>query len=321
MAGEKLIKREIFGPSSKAWATESMKRLFFLLTVSMTVAACSPKHMFSSSLESAIANGAAVYTSDGDSDLVREALPFALKTYEGLLHSSPDHRQLLLAAASGFATYAFLLQLEADRIDPFDLGKSRRLRQRASRLYLRSRDFALRGLELKHAGFMERLNHNQKVDLSEVSAEEVPFLYWAGASWAGALNTARTDSDLIAALPVAAAFVRRVLKLDPAYQSGRAHEFFISYEAAQPDGGVERARMHYKLALELSGGQLATAHIAMAEAVAVREQNLSEFRRLLAAALAVDPDDVPEFRLLNSIALKRAGWLERRIPELFLEVD
>ena len=35
-------------------------------------------------------SGGGVYTSDEDPELIREALPFGLKTYESLLDVSPD---------------------------------------------------------------------------------------------------------------------------------------------------------------------------------------------------------------------------------------
>jgi hypothetical protein len=62
-------------------------------------------------------------------------------------------------------------------------------------------------------------------------------------------------------------------------------------------------------------------HLALAEAVSVREQNLAEFQALLEAALAVDAEKVPALRLANTLAQRRAQWLKSRIPELFIEAD
>lgn len=39
---------------------------------------------------------------------------------------------------------------------------------------------------------------------------------------------------------------------------------------------------------------------------------------MLKAARAVDIDEIPDDRLLNVVAQDRAGWLEERIPDLFL---
>jgi hypothetical protein len=62
-------------------------------------------------------------------------------------------------------------------------------------------------------------------------------------------------------------------------------------------------------------------HLALAENVDVPAQNLNEFRSMLAASLAVDPDRVPEERLVNIIAIRRAAWLQTMIPTLFVDAD
>jgi hypothetical protein len=62
-------------------------------------------------------------------------------------------------------------------------------------------------------------------------------------------------------------------------------------------------------------------HLALAESVTIQEQNLAEFKALIAAALAVDPDKEPNLRLANIIAQRRALWLQERIPDLFLEAE
>jgi hypothetical protein len=123
---------------------------------------------------------------------------------------------------------------------------------------------------------------------------------------------------LIGDLPVAGALVARVLELDETYDRGAAHEFFVSYEASRPGGSADKARDHYRRALELSNGTRASLHLALAESVAVQDQDLPRFQELLGLALAVDPDGVPELRLVNTIARRRAERLGTRVTELFL---
>jgi len=294
-----------------------------LLTILSAVAltGCSIKQMAVNMIADSLAEGGGVYASDDDPELIREALPFGLKTYESLLEASPDHVGLLLATGKGFVVYAYILQLEADRIEATDLDRARALRARASKLYLRGRDYALRGLAVDHPGFAEELRRDAAVALAPMRKEDAPLLYWAGAGWAGALSANKDDPDLIAELPIAGALVGRVLELDEAFDRGAAHEFFISYEGSRPGGSAEAARLHYRRAVELSGGARASAHVALAEAVAVREQNLQEFRSLIGAALAVDPNAVPELRLANTLAQERARWLASRMPQLFVAAD
>jgi predicted anti-sigma-YlaC factor YlaD len=283
--------------------------------------ACSLRRTAVNVLGNALVGGAGVYASDNDPELIRDAIPFGLKTYESLLAVSPEHRGLLLSAASGFTAYAYLLQDEADRLDATDLPRARELRARVTKLYRRGRDYALGRLEVSYPGFTTGLKANLGSTLAMTTKDDVPFLYWAGVSWAGALTAAKDDLDLIAELPIAGALVGRVLELDETYDLGAAHEFFISYEASRPGGSVRLAREHYRRALEISGGQRASVHLALAEAVTIREQNLAEFRALLAATMAVNPDEVLHLRLVNTITRRRALWLETRIPDLFLEAN
>ncbi len=297
------------------------KGLLFVALAAFLLGGCSVKRTAVNVIGSALTGGSDVYASDDDPDLIREAIPFGLKTYESLLAVSPEHRGLLLAAASGFTAYAYLIQNDADRFDAIDLPRARRLRARAAKLYLRGRDYALRGLEVEHPGLTAMLKRNRSSALETTTKDDVPFLYWAGASWAGALSVAKDDLELLSVLPMAGALVGRILELDETYELGAAHEFFISYEGNRPGGSARSAREHFRRSVEISGGHRASAYLALAEAVSVQEQNLGEFRELIAVALAVDPNKVPRLRLANTVARRRARWLETRIPDLFLAAD
>lgn len=295
-----------------------MTRGVVLILIVALLSGCSVKRMAANAVGDAVAGGGGVWTSDNDPDLVKEALPFALKTNESLLEAAPEHDRLLETTAFGFAAYAFLLQQDADRIESQDRQEARRLRARARNLYLRGRDYALTGLEQRYDGFTEGLRQDRAAALARTGKRDVPFLYWAGASWAGALGVAKDDLKLVAEFPTAGALVGRALELDPSWDDGATHEFFISYEAGRPGGSLETAREHYRKALELSKGERASVYLALAEAVAVPEQDVKLFREMLARAMAIDPDAREELRLVNVIAQRRAEWLKGQIPELFL---
>ena len=298
-----------------------MGKLPIMLLLAAALSACSIKQAAVDIVGNAIAGNGGAYASDDDPELIREAMPFGLKTFESLLEVSPEHQALLLSAARGYTAYAFLLQGEADRLDAADILRARGHRARARKHYLRGRDYALRGLAIAHPGFAAALRQDSAAALTATDEIDVSFLYWGGAAWAGALSAAKDDLDLLAELPMAAAMVGRVIELDAAYEGGAAHEFFIAYEGGRPGGSASSARTHYARALALSDGARASVHLALAEAVAVKQQDLGEFRSLIGAALAIDPDLRPELRLVNTIAQQRARWLESRIPDLFLEAS
>jgi len=82
---------------------------------------------------------------------------------------------------------------------------------------------------------------------------------------------------------------------------------------------VDEARQHLERALALSGRQRAWPFVNFAETVSVGAQDRKEFETLLNQALAVDPNAVPEIRVANLVAQRRARWLLGRADELFIE--
>lgn len=294
-----------------------------LLLAAIALTGCSVRGIAVRSVADTLSASGGVFAGDDDPELVRDAIPFGLKTYESLLREVPEHRGLLLATAGGFIQYSYaFVQQDADFVEADDLARSRELRARAKKLFLRGRDYALRGLEIRHPGFSEAVRSDPGPALARMTKEDVPFLYWAGAGWMAALMATKEDLGLVADLPTAAAMVERVVALDERFQGGAAHELLISYEGSRPaamGGSAGRAREHYRKALELSGGRRASVHLAFAESVSVGEQDVEEFRRLVAAALAVDPEADPGQRLVNVLAHDRARWLSSRVEDLFLD--
>ena len=152
------------------------------------------------------------------------------------------------------------------------------------------------------------------------SPEDVPFLYWGAAALGLAISVSKDDPAMLARLPEVEALLERALDLDEDYDDGALHEFAVVWAAAVPGrrdrGAIER---HFTRALELSAGRRASLFVAYAMAVTVPAQDRARFRSLMDKALAVDPEAVPEKRLLIIIAQRRARWLLGRIDELFLE--
>jgi predicted anti-sigma-YlaC factor YlaD len=280
---------------------------------------CSVRQMAVRSLGDALAEGGGVFITDDDPELVRDALPFALKTMEMLLAEQPHHQGLLLAASQGFALYARgFVELEAERLEPADFGAARQQRERALGLYLRARDYALSGLELRHPGISAELRRQPADAVARLGSRDAELAYWAGAAWGGALGVGRHRPDLLADLGAVRSLFERVLALDEELGDGAVHEVFITLSSPALGGSRERAREHFQRAVELSGGASAGPYVTYAEAVARPAQDREEFAAMLQQALDVDPDAVPELRLLNILTQRRARWLLDRIDDYFL---
>jgi predicted anti-sigma-YlaC factor YlaD len=297
------------------------RRVAFVLLIAAATAGCSIKRVAIGSLAETLSGIGEVFAADDDPELIRDAVPFALKTIETLLAEVPRHRGLLLQACSGFAQYAYaFVQVDAELVEPTDYDAAKRLRERARRLYLRGRDYCLRSLEAGQPGLRRRLIERPAEALGFAKAPEVPLLYWTGASWGGAIALGLDRPDLVADLPVVRALLERALALDETYGGGALHELFIALEAVPEamGGSPARAREHFRRAVELSEGRSAGAYVALATGVALPAQDRAEFVRLLEQALAIDPDTAPRLRLANLVAQKRARFYLERVDELIL---
>jgi predicted anti-sigma-YlaC factor YlaD len=294
-----------------------------LLALLLPGPACSIKKLAVNKLGDAMAEGGATFASDEDPELIEAAVPFSLKLMESLLAESPRHRELLTAVASGFTQYAYaFVQLEGDRLEETDLDAATASWERAKKLYLRARDYAVRGLDARREGTGDALRVDPASALEGTGPKDVPLLYWTAASWAGAIALSKDDPDLVGDLPIIEALIGRALELDESYREGAIHEFLIVYEMTRPGGECDpaaRAREHFARAMELTGGQLASPLVALAESVAVAEQDRVEFEELLRRALAIDPDLRPEWRLANLVFQRRARWLLERTDRLILD--
>jgi predicted anti-sigma-YlaC factor YlaD len=299
------------------------KLLLFSLVVSVLGSGCSIRRVTVNKLGDAMASGGTTFASDDDPELVKAAVPFSLKLMESLLEENPHHEGLLFATASGFTQYAYaFVQQDADEMEYKDVKTASELKARARRLYLRARNYGLRGLEVRHHGFQKAFDGNPKTAVAMVKRKDVPLLYWTAVSWAAAISVSKDNPELIGGLPQVEALIDRALELDEAFDYGAIHTFLITYEMGRPSGEgdpVARSRKHFQRALELSGGQLAGPMVSFAEAVSVQRQDQAEFKSLLERALAIDPNTKPQWRLVNLIMQQRARWLLDHNDDLFLK--
>jgi len=284
---------------------------------------CSIKQVAISKLGDTLAESGSVYASDDDIELVGAALPFSLKTVEGLLAEVPEHRGLLLTAASGFTQYSYVyVELEALELEPIDPLRSAELRLRAKRLYLRGRGYALRAIELTRKDFVARLRHDPQGTLAIFDQKNIPELYWFSLSWAAAIASDKSDLRLVADLNLIEPIMRRCLELDESFDQGSLHEFMIAYQGGRSPlqgGGPALAREHFARAVELSGDARISPLVSLADSVSIGEQNREEFESLLHQALAFNPDAHPQTRLANLVSQKRARLLLSRSDNFFLE--
>ena len=285
------------------------------------LAGCSIRTMAVNAVLPTLVNPA-VYLSEEDPELVRDSLPFLLKTIESIIEADPERQDVLLFANTGFVLYAnAFLQADAAIAEWDDYDLALELNERARRMYLRARDYGLRNVEVAHPGITARLQSDPEAAVAVFEPEDVESLYYLGGAWMLAISLGLDRPALIADMPAARALLDRALELDEGFERGALHSAFVTLESAGEalGGSYARAREHFARAVALSDGQDAGPYLALATGVSVAEENRDEFRDLLETALAIDPDEAPENRLLNLVAQKRARVLLDHIDDLFFE--
>jgi len=306
-------------PKFEGWVATQARALFTVGVLASSQAGCLGQ-IATGAAADALAGTGDVYSSDDDPELVKEAIPFGLKTMESVLAERPDHRGLLLALTQGFTSYAYgFIEEEAFKIEVEDMEAAERMTARAQRLYARAMAYGFRSLEEKVDDFRERFRADPEGTLAEFDEDDIPILYWTGAAWGLMINASELEPELIAQFPLVAKMVDRALELDPTWDRGSLHDFKVVLESARPGGSLDEAERHYRRALELNGGVRAGTYVGFAENICIPRQDGEAFVDALNQALAIDLESNPSERLNNVINQRRARVLLERSGDLFLD--
>ena len=211
-------------------------------------------------------------------------------------------KQSYLALAQGYMLYGYAFaELPAEDARDTDYDAYLMQRNRARDFYCRAFGYARRGLVCRRGAPEVDAPVRAHADVQAFDQLlDVPFLYWCGASLGKWIALSKTDPAVVIRLPEAAIYMQQAATLDPDYDGGAIHEFFISYESRGNASGDSRARVrkHYERALELASGRKLSPRMAWLEAVVIPDQDLTTFDRLVAQVLAFDPAQYPECALV-----------------------
>jgi len=290
----------------------TLAAILCLSAAAAVTTACSINKMAMNAVSNALtAEGSAgVFTGDSDPQLVGDALPFTIKMYESLLAANPNHQGLLRTTGALLVMYANgFVQKPAEQLPRSMYTERRTAMERAQKLYLRGLNLLYRGLELKYPGFE---GASQGAILAKMKKSDVPSLYWAAAGGLSAFSLNPLDLELGMRVPEFFALAQRAYELDADFNSGALDDFMLLYYASVPasmGGDKNRAEVHYRRALEKSGGHLASPYVSYAQAVSIPTQDYDTFKVCLDAALAIDPDADKPNRLVNIITQRKARYL------------
>lgn len=254
-------------------------------------------------------NTAAAARERNDFEMVGEGFPANLLLLDGLIRTDPKNADLLTLGANLYFGYS-LGYVESK--DP----------KRASDYYARGRDYGLRALD-KHSTF--RKGHNGNLEafqkgLASLGKKDIEALAWTGANWGRWLSLNLDSPAAIAEMPRVEALLDRMVTIDPTFERGLPHALRGSYDALRPEmfgGKPEQARQHFEAAMQISQRKMLLYLVFYAEFYCRQVLDVECFDKTLAEVEAAPDSILPDARLLNEMARRRAAELRAKRDELF----
>lgn len=261
------------------------------------------------SIGSIMDNGFEVLNEEQDLRLAQTAVESNLKLLEAVLKSDPENDRFLLLASIGYSSYA-LGFVEDDSLP------------RAAALYLRGKEFGMRILSKNRAlaASFALSADDVRRELGALSADDVPAVFWTATGWGSFIAGSLTDPSALADLPKVEAMMRFVLEKDPDYFYSGANFFLGTLYGSRPrilGGNPDASRKYFDECLRRTGGKFLMAYVYMAHSNAVQTQDRELFDRCLTTVDTTSLDVLPEARLSNAIAKRKAALLRAKADELF----
>lgn len=247
---------------------------------------------------------------ESDLDFAEKAIPGNLTLLEALYRAKDkddDHLAFLLVQGYTGYTLGFVEDVDAER---------------AKILYARARDYGLKSLK-KNKQFAESFDQDQaafKKSLEQFGKSDVPMIFWTANAWGNLINVSISDPAVLGDLPKVNAMMEFVLKNNETYFYGSAHLYFAAILATTPKnlgGKPDSARYHFEKCFEFGKNQFVLPHVYMAKSYCVQMQDKELFQKLLTTVEEASLDSLPEQRLVNAIAKRKARKLSEKIDDLF----
>jgi len=292
--------------------------------VVFAVSGCNIKKITADTTAKNLEYGSVTLDREADLEFARYAFPASLKTIETFLVSSPDNRSLLLLLAKGYNAYAFgIVEADLERaqlVGPEEAVED--LSRRAKLHYLRGREYGLRWLARPAFEKAARQGDLDTVDaeLAELKPKDAPGLFWSVYGWASAVNLAKDDPEMMAALPVIERMMNRVFELDPDFNAGSPYALLGVYHASKPPafgGEPDKAKTYFEQGMAEHPENLLLPYLC-ARFFAPMVQDRSLFDTMIGRVAEADVTAHPELRLTNEIARDRARFWSKHVDEIIL---
>ena len=244
-----------------------------------------------------------------DFDFASQAIPSNLKMMEGLLKNHQASIQILNSLSEGFCSYAFSF---IENSEP----------ERASALYARGRNYAIRSFveSSKIVDLLALSSEEYQLALKRTNIDDLPGLFWMGQCWAGWLMLNLGTPETFVDISRVEWLMKRALELDENYHYAGPHLALGAFYGSRTKilgGDPEKARFHFERNLIINQRKFLLTQLIFAKTYAVQLQDKELFKNLLKEVLESPLDVLPEQRLANEVAKRKAKVLLRMVDELF----
>ena len=253
--------------------------------------------------------GFATLNEESDLHLAEQSIASNLKLMEIFLKGDAGNANLNMLLCMGYTSYA-LGFVEDENPD------------RARIFYVRGRDYGLGFLKRNDAfnrGMAATIDSFQS-SLDDLPASYLPAVFWTAMGWGNYINMTLTEPEALADIPRVEAMMDYVRQRDSSYYYGGAYLFLGTLYGSRPKilgGDPERSRWNFEHCLNINKGNFYLTQVYYAQSYAVQTQNRRLFEELLTKVSNASLEALPEARLPNAIAKKKARLLLSKIYELF----
>jgi len=284
---------------------------------------CTPKQIASDITAQIMRSGAPSFEMEEDIEIAKTAGLTMIKMIEAFQYDNPKNKNLNTLLARSYANYAqgFFENeiLENKNINDEEYDK---YLKRTKRFYAKGKQYGLKALKT-NGSFKNALNKDLETferSLKSFGRSAVPQLFWTAMNWGSLINLSKDSPLAIAEFPKVELIMKRVLHLDENYFYAGPHLFFAYSYGSRPKifgGDKKKSKDHFEKALKAYNRKFLMTQIYYAQIYAVQAQDIGLFDTLLNEVLGADASALPEARLANELAKKRAVWLLEHKKDFF----
>jgi tetratricopeptide (TPR) repeat protein len=246
-----------------------------------------------------------------DYEIARGVAQAGMGQLEGLHDIAPWNDEALLMLTRGWSGVAFAF-MEDDYEAAYDKGDEVMAEYhlaRARAAYRRAMFYGVELLNRRAKGFAEAKINAQKLQAwlaqNFTDKDEAEELLWIGFAHMGLVNVSRDIPETVSELYIGEAIVRRSVALDETIRNATGHVVIGAFNARHAMSELDEAKQHFDRAIQLQHGRFLSAQLNYAKTYYCMKGDKATYQKLLKEVIAAG-DDLPEARLQNAIAKRRA---------------